>query len=120
LPIPALDGVTIELPVELALPGEAIHQMGRLVPVSRREFVRRLKRLGFEGPFSGGRHEFMLRGDTRLILPNPHRQDIGVQLLVRLLQQANLSTAGRSVCVARVYKIGSTKQRLTRATHTSS
>jgi len=25
LPIPALDGVTIELPVALALPGEAIH-----------------------------------------------------------------------------------------------
>lgn len=65
--------------------------MGRLTPVPRRELVRRLKRLGFEGPFAGGRHEFMLRGDRRLILPNPHRQDIGASLLARLLDQVDIS-----------------------------
>lgn len=65
--------------------------MSRLTPVPRRELVRRLKRLGFEGPFAGGRHEFMLRGDRRLILPNPHRQDIGVSLLARLLDQVDIS-----------------------------
>ncbi|NOX62627.1 MAG: type II toxin-antitoxin system HicA family toxin [Chloroflexi bacterium] len=63
----------------------------RLTPVSRREFIHRLRRLGFEGPYSGGRHEFMLRGDRRLILPNPHRSVIGVNLLTRLLRQANVS-----------------------------
>jgi predicted RNA binding protein YcfA (HicA-like mRNA interferase family) len=63
----------------------------RLTPVSRREFVKRLRRLGFEGPFSGGRHEFMLRGTTRLILPNPHRGVISVDLLTRLLKQAKIS-----------------------------
>ena len=63
----------------------------RLTPVSRRDFIRRLQGLGFEGPFSGGRHEFMLRGDRRLILPNPHRGVIGVNLLVRLLRQAGVS-----------------------------
>ncbi|MBP8110226.1 MAG: hypothetical protein KBG20_21400 [Caldilineaceae bacterium] len=47
--------------------------------------------MGFDGPFSGGRHEFMLRGNTRLILPNPHRSSIGVNLLVRLLAQAGIS-----------------------------
>ncbi len=62
-----------------------------LVPVSRREFIKRLRRMGFDGPFSGGRHEFMLRGNTRLILPNPHRSSIGVNLLVRLLAQAGIS-----------------------------
>jgi predicted RNA binding protein YcfA (HicA-like mRNA interferase family) len=56
-----------------------------LRPVSCRELIQRLKRLGFEGPYAGGRHEFMLRGDRRLILPNPHRGDISVDLLVRLL-----------------------------------
>lgn len=65
--------------------------MGRLTPVSRRDLVRRLKRLGFEGPFAGGRHEFMMRGDKRLILPNPHRQDIGAPLLARLLDQVDIS-----------------------------
>jgi predicted RNA binding protein YcfA (HicA-like mRNA interferase family) len=63
----------------------------RLNPVSRREFVQRLRRLGFEGPYSGGRHEFMLRGDRRLILPNPHRGDISRDLLVRLLCQAGIT-----------------------------
>ena len=65
--------------------------MARRGPISRREFVGRLRRLGFEGPFTGGRHEFMLRGTVRLILPNPHRGDIGADLLVRLLRQAGIT-----------------------------
>lgn len=63
----------------------------RLLPVTRAEFIRRLRRLGFDGPYSGGRHEFMLRDTHRLILPNPHRRDIGTSLLVRLLKQANVT-----------------------------
>lgn len=62
--------------------------MARLTPVSRREVIRRLKKLGFEGPFSEGRHQFMLRKTRRLILPHPHRADIRVELLARILRQA--------------------------------
>lgn len=47
--------------------------------------------MGFEGPYSGSRHEFMLRGNNRLILPNPHRSMISVDLLTRLLKQAEIS-----------------------------
>ena len=47
--------------------------MPRFVPVSRRELIRRLVVLGFDGPYAGGWYEFLLRGDMRLILPNPHR-----------------------------------------------
>jgi len=65
--------------------------MTELAPVSRREFIRRLQKLGFAGPYSGGNHEFMLRDHLRLILPNPHRGDIGVALLARLLRQAAIS-----------------------------
>jgi predicted RNA binding protein YcfA (HicA-like mRNA interferase family) len=65
--------------------------MPRLTPVSRRELIQRLKRLGFEGPYTGGRHEFMLGGDRRLILPNPHRGDIGIDLLTRLLRQSGVT-----------------------------
>jgi hypothetical protein len=50
-----------------------------------------LLRLGFDGPFSGGRHEFMLRADRRLILPNPHRGDISVDLLARVLEEAGVT-----------------------------
>ena len=48
----------------------------------------RLKALGFSGPYTGGRHQFMVRGSIRLVLPNPHRGEIGVDLLKRILRQA--------------------------------
>jgi predicted RNA binding protein YcfA (HicA-like mRNA interferase family) len=65
--------------------------MPRLTPVSRQQLVQRLRTLGFEGPYPGGRHEFMLRGDRRLILPNPHRGEISVDLLVRLLRLSGIT-----------------------------
>jgi hypothetical protein len=33
----------------------------------------------------------MVRGDLRLRIPNPHRGDIGVPLLTRILKQAGIS-----------------------------
>ncbi len=65
--------------------------MTRIVPVSRRELIQRLRRLGFEGPFTGGRHEFMVRREVRVVVPNPHRQEISTDLLVRILRQAGVS-----------------------------
>lgn len=65
--------------------------MTRLSAVSRRELLRRLRQLGFEGPYAGGRHEFLVRDSIRLILPNPHRADIGADLLVRILRQAGVT-----------------------------
>ena len=50
--------------------------MSKLSPVSRRELIKRLLSLGFDGPFSGGRHEFLVRNNRRLILPNPHRGEV--------------------------------------------
>ena len=65
--------------------------VGRLAPVSWEELVRRLRRLGFEGPYWGGRHPFMVRGDLVLVIPNPHRGDVGVELLRRILRRADIS-----------------------------
>ena len=62
-------------------------------PVSRREFVKSLRALGFVGPAPGGRHELMRRGAVALIVPNPHRGDIGVGLLSRVLRQAGVTRA---------------------------
>ena len=50
----------------------------------------RLKALGFSGPYTGCRHQFMVRGSIRLVLPNPHRGEIGVDLLKRILRQAGI------------------------------
>ncbi len=65
--------------------------MDRLAPVSRGELIRRLKSAGFEGPFAGGRHEFMVRDAIRFVLPNPHRSEISPGLLARILKQAGVS-----------------------------
>ena len=63
----------------------------RLTSVKRANLIARLKQLGFEGPFSGGKHQFLIRGSERLILPNPHASEIGPSLLARILQQAGIT-----------------------------
>jgi predicted RNA binding protein YcfA (HicA-like mRNA interferase family) len=47
--------------------------------------------MGFQGPYSGGKHQFMLKGNVTLTIPNPHRRDIGPALLSRILRQAGIS-----------------------------
>ncbi len=65
--------------------------MPTLNPVSRRELVRKLKALGFEGPFPGGKHQWMRRGRLRLTIPNPHGGAIDPGLIRRILGQAGLT-----------------------------
>ncbi|MFA0751399.1 MAG: hypothetical protein SLRJCFUN_001802 [Candidatus Fervidibacter sp.] len=65
--------------------------MPKLTPVSWKELVRRLRQLGFEGPFKGDRHPYMVKGDLVLTIPNPHRREISVDLLARILKQAGIS-----------------------------
>jgi predicted RNA binding protein YcfA (HicA-like mRNA interferase family) len=60
-------------------------------PVKRRELIATLRRLGFSGPYSGGRHEFMQKKDLILTIPNPHRGDISIGLLKIILRQAGVS-----------------------------
>jgi hypothetical protein len=64
--------------------------MPPLGPIKRHELIRCLRQLGFEGPFPGAKHEFMRRESIALRLPNPHRGDIGVALLSRLLREAEI------------------------------
>jgi len=61
-----------------------------LGPIKREELVRYLRALGFEGPYSGKKHQFMLKGVVRLRIPNPHQKDIGKELLSRILKQAGI------------------------------
>jgi predicted RNA binding protein YcfA (HicA-like mRNA interferase family) len=64
----------------------------RLSPVSRSELIRRLKLLGWEGPVSGSKHQFMVKGPVQLTIPNPHAGgEIGVNLLKLILKEAGIS-----------------------------
>ena len=64
--------------------------MASLSPVSHQELVRRLRRLGFVGPFAGGKHLFMVKDERRLAIPNPHKGEVGPALLSRILRQAGV------------------------------
>jgi len=63
----------------------------KLAPVSWNVLVKRLNKLGFEGPYSGGKHPFMVKNDLVLTIPNPHKALISVDLLSRILKQARIS-----------------------------
>jgi len=65
--------------------------MPKLVPISWQGLVKGLRTFGFSGPYPGGKHLFMVKETLRLTIPNPHKREIGVDLLVRLLKQANIT-----------------------------
>ena len=65
--------------------------MPPLQPIKRRELIRRLKKLGFTGPYSGGKHQYLVKDHFKLAIPNPHQGDIGPGLLARILRQAHIS-----------------------------
>jgi predicted RNA binding protein YcfA (HicA-like mRNA interferase family) len=61
-------------------------------PISRREFIRRFHRPGWEGPFPRGKHMGMGHPDgRRVMVPNPHGSDLDWTLVKRILEQAGVS-----------------------------
>ena len=60
-------------------------------PIKRSHLVKYLRKCGFDGPYSGGKHPFMVKGDLTLTIPDPHQKDIGRELLNRILRQAGIS-----------------------------
>jgi predicted RNA binding protein YcfA (HicA-like mRNA interferase family) len=63
----------------------------RLSPVTRSDLIKRLRALGWEGPIAGRKHQHMVKGEVQLTIPNPHRGDIGVNLLAIILKEAGVS-----------------------------
>jgi predicted RNA binding protein YcfA (HicA-like mRNA interferase family) len=60
--------------------------------ISRKELIRKFKVLGYSGPFSGGKHQFMIKGNQKIRIPNPHVSDIGMGLVKEILRQAAISS----------------------------
>lgn len=59
--------------------------------IKQKDLVRNLKFLGFDGPYSGGKYPFMIKGTLTIAIPNPHRSQLGKELLSRILKQASIS-----------------------------
>lgn len=58
--------------------------MSRWIPCKRRDFVKKLRSLGFDGPFSGTRHQFMVYGECRLTIPSNDEYSVPqLRLMIR-------------------------------------
>jgi predicted RNA binding protein YcfA (HicA-like mRNA interferase family) len=59
--------------------------------ISRKELIRKFRALGYSGPFSGSKHQFMIKGRKKIRIPNPHRgRDIHISLVKEILRQASI------------------------------
>jgi predicted RNA binding protein YcfA (HicA-like mRNA interferase family) len=67
--------------------------MPRIGPIRRQDFIFYLRRMGFEGPYAGGRHQIMQKGLQTVRVPNPHRGDISTGLLARILRDSGIDRA---------------------------
>jgi hypothetical protein len=45
-------------------------------PIKRKDLIHYLKELGFDGPYVGGKPQYMVKGEIKLTVPNPHQSDI--------------------------------------------
>ena len=59
--------------------------------ISWRKLVRNFKKFGFEGPHSGGKHQFMKKNSLKVHIPSKHKNDIGAGLVSEILRQAGIN-----------------------------
>ncbi|MDI6603046.1 MAG: type II toxin-antitoxin system HicA family toxin [Patescibacteria group bacterium] len=59
--------------------------------ISWRKMVQKFRKLEFDGPYSGGRHLFMVKDKLKVRIPNRHRGDISKHLVSEIIRQAGIS-----------------------------
>ena len=64
--------------------------MPPLEPIKRNDLIRHLRELGFEGPYAGGKHQYLIKAEIKFAIPNPHQGDMGRELLNRILRLAGI------------------------------
>ena len=60
-----------------------------------RKLVQNFRKLGFEGPYSGGRHQFMKKNSLKIHIPSKHKGDIGRGLVNEILRQGGIDEKER-------------------------
>ncbi len=70
--------------------------MSRWIPCKRRDFIRRLRQIGFDGPFSGTRHQFMVYEQHRMAIPS--NAEFSVPQLRMLIREVE-EIIGREITV---------------------
>lgn len=64
--------------------------MPKLAPIKQKDLIKYFRKLGFDGPYSGGKHPIMQKGSLTVTIPNPHSGDISKGFLLRILKQAEI------------------------------
>lgn len=68
--------------------------MSRWMPCKRSDFIRRLRKLGCDGPYSGARHQFMVYQQHRLTIPSNTEYSVPqLRMMIRELE----AVMGRSI-----------------------
>ena len=67
--------------------------MPKLSPLEPREVIQKLRKLGYQGPYPGGRHVHMIHENTGQVIPVPMHQgkDIAVGLIREIIREAGIS-----------------------------
>ena len=57
--------------------------MPKLSPLKSQQVIRKLRKLGYEGPIAGGRHSRMVHPETKQIIPIPMHgsKDVSIGLI---------------------------------------
>ena len=70
--------------------------MAKWTPCKRREIIHRVQQLGFDGPFSGARHQFLVYKMHRLAIPSNTEYSIPqLRMMIREVEEI----LGRKVTV---------------------
>ena len=62
--------------------------MSQWHPCKRRLFIKRLRKIGFEGPYTGTRHQFLVYGDHRLNVPS--NEEYSIPQLKMMIKEVEL------------------------------
>jgi len=71
-------------------------------PCKRRDFVRKLHHLNFDGPFSGAKHQFMVYNKYRLTIPSNDEYSVPqLRIMIREIEVI----IGREITIEEWYKL---------------
>ncbi len=68
--------------------------MSQWHPCKRNDFIRRLRRLGFDGPYSGSRHQFLIFENHRLTVPSNSEYSVPQ---LRMMLSETVEILGRDI-----------------------
>ena len=62
--------------------------MSKWTPCKRRDFIKKLKKLGFDGLYSGSKHQFMIFKEYRFTIPSNDEYSVPqIKMLIKEIEQ---------------------------------